>query len=309
MILQFKKLPILVLLLLFILSGCVIPFQPTPTMTPTFTPTITSTPTPLPTNTPVPTNTQLADCDADQTIANLKPKVAYQQSVVIHNKFKGGSFLVVWFVDPTINATPQESEISENDTRAMRDGLLLSQQLNAADGCVSRLFDAINPIVVDKNYNGWFSGRIKTSDLPATTQTDDDELDEIAKSYEISYLRDKATAESGTAPATVCTWTDTKQKIQNHFSPERQNVGFYYVLDDAGVNVWAQWDSPLDFLQLNLPASLLNIAMEIDCLYPTPDRIIFDVVDESGDMQIIGLWNWSDAKNQDIGQIQILYQK
>ena len=306
---QLKKLPILTILLLFVLSGCAAVIQPTPTMTPTFTPTIPSTPTPLPTNTPVPTNTEPPDCDADQTIANLKPKVAYQQSTVIHNKLKGGSFLVVWFVDPAINATPQESEISENDARAIRDGLLLSQQLNAADGCVGRLFDAINAIVVDKNYNGWFSGRMKTSDLPTTVQTDDDQLDELAKSYQISYLRDKLTAEPGTAPTTACTWTDTKQRIQYHFAPERQNVGFYYVLDDAGVNVWAQWDSPLDFLLLNLPASLLNIAMELDCLSPTPDRIIFDIVDDTGEMQIIGLWKWSDAKNQDVGQIEILYQK
>jgi hypothetical protein len=228
---------------------------------------------------------------------------------VFHNTLQDTSSLVVWFVEPEINPTPEENEIPENSTLAMRNALLVSQQLNAGDGCVARLFDKINAIVVDKNYNGWFSGQISTTDLPTTIQTDEQQLDEMAKLYEIGYLRNKVTAKLGSAPATSCNWADAKQNIHNHFAPERENVGFHFVLDDAGVNVWAQWDSEAEFLPLTLAPSLLNIAMEIECLSPQADRIIFDVVDETGDIQIIGVWNWSDAKNQDIGQIQILYQK
>jgi len=306
---QLRKAPILAIIFVLVFSGCANAIQPTPTVTPTFTPTITFTPTSLPTNTPVLTNTKLPPCDADQTIKHLKSQISYSEFVVLHNQLQGTSFLLVWFVDPEINPTPKESEITENATLAIRNALLLSQQLNAEDSCASRLFDKINAIVVDKNYDGWFSGQISTADLPVTVQSDEKQLDEIAKMYEIGYLRNKITEKLSSSPANSCIWADAKNNIHNHFSSERENVGFYFVLDDAGVNVWAQWDSQPDFLQLNLPTSLLNVAMEINCLSPKPDRIIFDIVDETGEMQVVGVWNWSDAKNQDISQIQILYQK
>lgn len=246
---------------------------------------------------------KMSPCNADQTILNLREKISYDESVILYNTIQGESFLVVWFVDPNINPMPKESEISQNATLAFADALILSQQVNADNECVGKLFDKVSTIVVDTNYNGWLSGQISVKNLPSSVQTDENQLYEIAKSYEVGYYRDRVTTPS----IATCSWKDAKQKIQNHFSTERTNIGFYFVLDNEGVNVWAQWDSDPASLQVNIPPSLLNIAMEIDCL--SPDRIVFDVVDNTGEMQVIGMWNWSDAKNQDIGKVQILYQK
>ncbi|MCG2784822.1 MAG: hypothetical protein L6461_06920 [Anaerolineae bacterium] len=306
-----KQVSLLAIICTLIFSGCATIIQPTPTAIPTstFTPTVTFTPTLSPTNTPLLTSTKLPSCDADQTIKNLKSKISYRESVVFYNKFQGTSFLVIWFVDPEINPTPKESEIAPNAELAIRNALILSQELNTSDTCISRLFDKINAVVVDKNYNGWVSGQISPTDLPSTVDADEKKLDEIAKLYQIGYLRDKVTAKVSSAPSNSCAWTDAKKNIQNHFSSERENVAFYYVLDDAGVNVWAQWDSQPEFLQLNLPASIMNVAMEIKCLFPEPDRIIFNIVDKSGEMQTIGFWNWADIQEQNLGQIQVVYQK
>lgn len=299
---------------LFIFSGCGTSFSQTtvtPTITLTTIPTVSATPTINPTDTPLPTNTKSpsSSCNADRTIKNLKSKVSYQQYTILHNKLQGKSFLAVWFVEPEINPNSKESEISENATIAIHKALILSQELNKIDICVSELFDMINAVVVDQNYNGWFSGQIKTKDLPAEIQTDKKQLDEISKMYEIGYERSKIPSKTNVKPSSGCTWVEAKNNIHKHFASERENVAFYFVLDDVGVNVWAQWDSKVDFLQLNLPASLLNIATEIECLSPKPDRIIFSIVDEKGDVQIIGLWNISDAEKQDISKIQMLYQK
>lgn len=304
---QFHKIILIAIIFVFVSSGCATAVQPTPTAT--FIPTVTLTPTNIPTNTPIPTSTKLPPCDADQTIKNLKSKIVFDEFVVLHNKLQGKSFLVVWFVDSEINPTPKVSEISQNAELAIRKSLILSQELNASDACVGRLFDMINAIAVDKNYNGWFSGQIKTTDLPSTITTDEQQLDEISKLYEIGYLRDKMTAQPKSMPSGKCTWIEARENLHNHFSSERENVGFYFVLDDAGVNVWAQWDSKPEFLQLNLPASLLNIGMEIECLFPQPDRLIFYTVDDNGEIQIAGMWNWGDIKSQNIGQVQVLYQK
>jgi hypothetical protein len=299
---RFKQTPLLITIFLLIFLGCRALIPPAPTATP------------VATSTPVaaPTDPKPRSCNADETLKNLKSKVAYKESALLYNKVQDLSFLAVWFVDPEINPSAKESELTENTEMAIRHALIVSQELNAADPCVSKLFTVINAIVVDKNYNGWLSGQINTTDLPATVQTDEKQLNELAKLYEIGevgYLRSKVTAKIGSAPAGSCTWPDARKNIHNHFASERENVAFYFVLDDAGINVWAQWDSQPDFVQINLPASLLNIAMEVDCLHPQPDRIMFNVVDETGEIQMIGLWNWSDAKKQDISQIQILYQK
>lgn len=282
---------------------------PTPSPTPTLTPTVTLTPTLPPTYTPTPTNTPALSCNADQTLKTLKSKIKQDEFVILHNKIYGVSILAIWFVEPAINPLAKESEINANTQLAIRRALTLSQELKASDSCVSALFDTISAIVVDKNYNGWFSGEIKITDLPATMQTDEQQVDAIAKLYQVGYLRSKITAKVNAAPASSCTWKTAKKNIHNHFSPMRENVAFYFVLDDAGVNVWAQWDSPVEFLQLNMPTTLMNIAQEIGCLFPQPSRIIFSVVDGTGDLQVLGAWNWADIQSRNISRIQIAFRK
>jgi hypothetical protein len=270
---------------------------------------LTATPPVVSTNNSDPTKKTSSACDAEQTLRNLKSKVAYDEFALYYNKVQETSFLIVWFVDPKINPSAKESEIAENADLAIRDALILSQELKASVSCAGKLFDMINAIVVDKNYNGWLSGQIKIEDLPETIQTDGNQLTELSRQYEKAYLRNKVTKKPSSAPASSCKWAEAKKNIYNHFSSERENIAFYFVLDESGVNLYAQWDGQPDFVQATLPAALMNIGMEIDCLFPEPDRIVFNIVDETGEMQIIGTWNGSDAKNQDISKIQILYQK
>jgi hypothetical protein len=273
-------------------------------------------PTPIPDSTSapiaVPTDAKPRACNADKTLRNLKSGIAYEESVILYNKVQDTAFLVIWFVDPEINSAAKENEITKNTNIAIRDALIVSQELKEIDPCVSELFTVINTVVVDKNYNGWLSGQINTTDLPTTMQTDEKQLIELAQLYQIGeagYLRSKVTANTGAASAGSCTWAEANKNIHNHFSSERENVAFYFILDDGGTTVWTQWDSQPDFVQVNLPASIMNVAMELDCLHPRPDKIMFSIVDETGEYQMIGFWNWSDAQKQDIGQIQILYQK
>ena len=321
----YKHITLITIIVIFLLSGCEAFIQPTPTAiptstgvsivtiadTPTNTPTLTALPTYelRPSSTPFPIKTTGPTCDADQTLKKLESQIPFDESMLLHYKLLGTSFLVVWFVDPEINQSATGSELAENNELAMHHALILSQELNTSDACVSRLFDRINTIVVDQNYNGWFSGEIGTSDLPSTLQVDEKQIDEISQMLDVGYIRESEPAKTGSAPSGSCTWGEARENIHNHFSSDRENVDFYFVLDDNGVNVWAQWDSTPEFLSLNLPTSALNVAMELDCLYPKPDWVLFTIVDETGDLQIFGTWDSESAKNQDLGQIQILYQK
>lgn len=311
-------------IVIFLFSGCAALGKPAPTVIPiptidtivthTHTPTVVPTLTALPTyelrpsSTPFPTKTKAPSCDADQTLKKLKSQIVFDESVLLQYKLFGISYLVAWFVDPEINQAATEGQLAENNELAMHHALILGQELNASDACVSRLFEKISIIVVDKNYNGWFSGEIGPTNLPSTIQLEEEQLDELSSMFEVGYLRNSAPEIMGSAPSGRCDWITAKENIHNHFSSKRENVGFYLVNDETGVNVWTQWDSPPGMLMLNLPTSALNIALELDCLFPEPERIVFVIVDETGDVQIIGAWDWESAKNQDLNQIKILYQ-
>jgi hypothetical protein len=112
-----------------------------------------------------------------------------------------------------------------------------------------------------------------------------------------------------TAPPDSCTWREANLGAHGQFAPERRNVGFFFVQDDTGVNVWAQWDTSMTDIVTALVASLLNVSMEMKCLFPRPDRIYYLMVDTTGDMQINGYWSWADALKMDVNKIMVLYMK
>jgi hypothetical protein len=62
-------------------------------------------------------------------------------------------------------------------------------------------------------------------------------------------------------------------------------VAFYYVIDETGPNVWAQWDGVEDPLMLSL--NLGNFLLEVGCFSPAAN-LIFIVVDDSGRIHTIG---------------------
>ncbi|HSK87131.1 MAG TPA: hypothetical protein VK880_02165, partial [Anaerolineales bacterium] len=108
--LHLKQASSLAIIFMLIFLGCATFTRIIPGVNPT--PTLTSTPTFPPTDTPVPT--KAGPCEADQTLRNLKSRVAYDEFVLFYNQVEGTSFLIVWFVDPEINPAAKESEITKN---------------------------------------------------------------------------------------------------------------------------------------------------------------------------------------------------
>lgn len=286
----------------------------TPTHTPSPSPTATFTPSPTSTRTltPTPKPTSTPSCNADVVLKHLKSIVTLEQYTLLYNKIPGvaPSTLVVWMVVPDIATKAKGGEIEKNVQVAIRAALTIAYQLNAADGCVSGLFEQINPIVVDKNYNGWFSGQMPPGALPETLPTDDTGLDEAGKFFQVGYSRTKATETLNSPPAGSCTWKEANEKLHYHFSATRENVGFYFVHDEVGINVWAQWDVPNNMNDIGmLFASLANVSMEIQCLHPRPDNLFFVQVDSQGNFLRFGLLPRDGFMNYDFTLLQILYEK
>lgn len=295
---------------------------PTPTRLPsTVAPSETalpgSTPSPVPSATPshVPAVTPTAEanleCNTNLVLEKLRSLVEYKEFSVHYNTFQGERTLVIWFVEPTLNPLAKGEAIADNLELAVVRAMALSQRLSFAEPCVKERFDVITAIEVDRDYNGWFSGKIPPFFLPQTAEPTDEEL--LTVKFEANYLREVETPKAGRqpAPAGSCSWPEARQKARVHFAASRPNIDFYLVIDEVGVNVWAQWDAPVTPLQGEL-ASPLNVAMEVACLHPRLDWLWMFVVDEDGTITFLGRVPGNAVRSEDyatevVNQMEVLF--
>ena len=97
--------------------------------------------------------------------------------------------------------------------------------------------------------------------------------------------------------------------MQKHFAPTRENVGFEFVIDETGINAYAQWDGEIDTTMLPV---LLNVALELRCMYPPIDQLVVIMVDADGKINLIGQTPGSAARAPNYAsdvpnQFKILY--
>lgn len=277
--------------IVFFLTGCTLPTL-LPTSATVLAPPVEVTPTKgVAAASPTP-----SDCSRDQVLARLKADFPYPEFTLIYNSFQGLDILNIWFVDPEIDPKAQDADLAPNAILALRHATALSHRLGRKDPCIGRLFTTINPIVVDSNYNGWFSGNIRPADLPGTDDLTEAQIEALEDAFEIAYWRRNPPAPQGPAPAASCTWAEARVRIQRHFNPSRENVGFMLVIDENGVKIYAQWDSDAKLLGRDATqwwalqmASMLNVAMELPCLHPVPTALIVTVVDAEGAIELLGI--------------------
>ena len=285
-----------------------VPTKP-PTPVPTDAPTATPSPEPSPTEQPSPAPSTV--CEPNAVVVELQTEVPFVEFVLRQNYSEGIRSLVLWYVDPDLDPRASAGALEANLDLAFEHALKLSLDLNRSDPCVEELFDGINPIVVDADYNGWLSGLIDPAALPDSPMLSPAEIEALRAEMQVNYSRTSPTDSlvRPPAPEGSCTWQDTIPRIHQHFSPERSNVGFYFVIDEGGVNIWSQWDGPPD-AGITM-ASMLNVLFELDCLYPVPTRLIVIVVEPSGLVSLIGMVEGEVVTSGDfaaaIEQFQVLY--
>jgi hypothetical protein len=236
-------------------------------------------------STPVPGAT--GACDPDQVLTVLRPLVPYSEFALSHNIIDEVHNLNVWFVDPGLNPLASDDEITENVAMASRHATLLSHLIAQGSPCVATAFQGITVIVVDPDYNKWFEGQIVSADLPASPNPTDAEIEQSMQAFTQGYVRSRPTSSANRQPAPegACTWSQTQASLASHFESSRQNVVFYFVLDDEGANVWTQWDGPPEWE--SFLTGLLSVDRELSCLYPPLDHLWAIYVDETGLAQLI----------------------
>ena len=289
MILQRVLPPILVLSFGVLTQSCIPPQAPTapvraPTLPPAWTPTASPplpSPSPKASSTPWPSPTTA--CNLESTLRAVKASIPYEQFAVHFLDLSGFTSLGIWYVDPNLTPSPSQSELE----RQLRDVRLsaaeLSATVNAAVPCTGRVSDVINPVVVDSEYQGWFSAQIDPDHLPSGPEFTQDELTRASDHFQVGYVR---TITSYASKRGTCAWPEARERLQSHFSADRQLVTFYFVIDRLGSHVWVQWDGdaspPMEMV------NLLNISLALDCFSPSAD-VIYIVVNSRGQVLDTGV--------------------
>jgi len=301
---------LLTLVLSLVLAACAaepIPSGPTPTVT------VVPFPQPLASPTQMPEATVAPGCEPNDIVDALEPLVPYVEFSLSQNSLEGVRNLNIWFVDPELDPRASGEAIGENVNVARLDAARLAHLLNQGSGCVSTAFEGITALVVDRDYNSWFTGHIVPASLPQGERPSDREFETAAGTFAVGFSRSTETASSSrpSAGPEACLWPEARERLLGHFDAGRSNLAFYISIDNGGVNVWGQWDGLPEFDLLQ--ADLLALRAELGCLYPAVDSFWTIYVDAAGTTQLVlavaGDILRESSDEDFINQLEIIYPR
>jgi hypothetical protein len=212
--------------------------------------------------------------------------------------------LSVWLVDASIDPEASVDAIADNSRKAFLRGASIAHRIAYQIPCTRQVFEGVNPMIVDRDYNSWYIDIIPMRALPETEHPTHDELmNAVERSgMEIAYLRRiSPQQEEHTEVENGCTWPEARAGIQEFFGDDRRNAAAYLIVgqqaasSDRGlapqVVVQAQWDVQ-SFQEIDETTVLGNIEQltkVLACLSPRLDRLEVYVVDAAGRLLIFGL--------------------
>jgi hypothetical protein len=255
-----------------------------------------------------------AACDPAQFLMNLKSVVPYTQVSLSHNVVQGVHYLNLWLVDPDLDPLAEGQAIADNQVAGRTVAARMGIALAMANPCVAQTFGRMLIIVVDKDYNTWYSGDIAPKDASVSGEATDAALVTVSKAFVDSYARSQPTQSIGRAdpPQGACNWAQARDNLQSKFGPSTATRAFYFVIDKDGANVWAQWEGPdPSKMPDTFVQGTVSVAEQLKCLYPSIDTLWLIYVDPAGKAQLIAAAPGSAVQAADLsglpGQLQILY--
>lgn len=230
-------------------------------------------PTPIPINetsslprSPSSTPADSENCQSNQTLlAGLAASLPFEQNEVMHQSYAREDSLVIWLVSTEINQVAFEQKPSVAEQQAIMAANLLFESSN----CI-RNFNTMQFIVVDEAYQLWFSGSLRTRDIP---ELQAEQAGGGTDSPQGGGRQQPVASTPLPADASNCTWPDVAVRLKDKFSSQNADASFYFVRDTGGSNIYTQWAVPDSEAALNVIDSVSQIAAEIGCLNPPADGI------------------------------------
>jgi hypothetical protein len=251
-------------------------------------------PTSAATTTPVPS----INCAASVVLAQVENLLA-GQNFEAHYLTIGDKFtLSVWLVDPALDPATPLSGMAAAGRQALGFGLSISYRLVDQIPCVQRVFDQVNPMIVDGRFQHWYKDFLPVGAFVGLHDPTTDELVAAVKATGTALEEPRATVPPAvqTPAAGSCGWSEARAAIHAYLGAEANTAAYLIIgarlvqggnptptsADDVGVEVqWPVRDAAGAADSL-VRERLEHLAEALACLWPAIDSLEAFVVDSAG---------------------------
>jgi hypothetical protein len=250
--------------------------------------------TPAPTATPSPS----PNCTAELVLAQVDQLLA-GQDFEAHYLTTGDKFtLSVWMVDPEIDPATPLSGMAAAARRAVERGLSISYQLVDQIACTQRVFDQVNPMIVDGRFQHWYKDFLPIGAFVGLHEPTTNDLIAAVEATGVALGEPRATVPQAAqaSASSSCGWTEARAAIHAYFGAA-DNTAAYLIIgaglveqgspmpnaaDDVGVEVqWPVRDTA-EAADPLVRERLGHVAEALACLWPAIDSLEAFVVDPAG---------------------------
>ncbi|MFC1974911.1 hypothetical protein ACFLXQ_00765 [Chloroflexota bacterium] len=232
-------------------------------------------------------------CDHDEVLRQVDELLVdytFESHYTIINK---EWVLSIWLVDSELDPSASGDDIAENSTQAFIHGAMIAHKVAYQIPCARELFDGINPMIVDRNYNGWYIDIIPMRALPLIENPSVEALTASIERSGMEYADVRRTStqdEIQIAQPDACTWPEARAAIRGIIDPEQRNNAAYLIINHEQVLAQVQWaiakGEGADDKAVAERIGLLSKAL--DCLTPPIDTMEVFVVDARGRLNVYG---------------------
>lgn len=293
-----------ILAMVLVACGTSQPESPTPTVVPIAT--VASVETPQ--------TGGSSTCDPNVFLPQIKEDLPFAQVSLLHNFLLSVHYINLWVVSPDLEPEPVAGQTETNRSDAAMLAARLSHLIANDHPCARASFERITTTVVDRQYHAWFVGDVGMTDIPAGDTLNSDQLEVLSGHFVSPPSLETPVEHPGpdTPPANACDWEQAREGLRAQFSPAGPNVDFYFVIDQDGANVWAQWEGP-DPQQTpeGFLSGLLSLQAELQCLNPPVDILWMIYTDGSGRVSLVMAADGEALRNPDpaylVDHLQLIY--
>lgn len=243
--------------------------------------------------TETPMLTIFSRCDHDEVLRQVDELLIDYTFEAHYTSINNELILSFWLVDTELDPATSVDNIAETSTQAFIHGAMIAHQIAYQNPCVKELFDGINPMIVDRDYNGWYIDIIPMRALPLIENPSAEVLIASIERSGMEYADIRRTStqdKTQTAQSGACTWSDARAAIREIIDPEQHNNAAYLIVNHKQVLVQIQWqivqDNQADDQAIVERIGLLSKVL--DCLTPAIDIMEVFVVDDRGRLNVYG---------------------